>query len=520
MVRVHLCLQDKAPEGKGLPTPTSTPTQSRKNRRRSNLFTQKSKMDDDKKPKNGEVGSGRAIPIKQGYLYKKSSKPLNKDWKKKYVTLCDDGKLTYHSSLHDYMDDSHGKEINLSRTTVKIPGQKPRGSRSTHPPPQPQMGANGDVPGLDSVAHRLAVGNCDESVVIPNTSLTADTAEGGGSPNSKIETPNVKKRHRRAKSGTNKNLDPGADGDSDAYEFVIVSIENKQWHFEAQNMEEREEWVIAIEGQILSSLQGIQSNKQAKSQSNTVTDPSAGTAIRSVKGNAFCADCDAPNPDWASLNLGALVCIECSGIHRNLGTHISRVRSLDLDEWPPELVDVMTCIGNMLANSIWESNTKGRPKPNPTTPREEKEKWIRAKYEQKEFLPPPPYLDVPLSQQLIDAIARQDVHNTVLVLGYSKAENVNTPYSKTDTRTALHIAAALGNVVLVQLLIWYGADVKVIDHEGRNALWYARSSGSTECSELLRNQGCPENPTIPRRRGSQQPNNNPDVFEKLPASVI
>ena len=40
------------------------------------------------------------------------------------------------------------------------------------------------------------------------------------------------------------------------------------------------------------------------------------------------------DPDWASLNLGALVCIECSGIHRNLGSHISRVRSLDLDEWP------------------------------------------------------------------------------------------------------------------------------------------------------------------------------------------
>jgi PREDICTED: similar to centaurin-gamma 2 (ARF-GAP with GTP-binding protein-like, ankyrin repeat and pleckstrin homology domains 1) (AGAP-1) (GTP-binding and GTPase-activating protein 1) (GGAP1) len=40
------------------------------------------------------------------------------------------------------------------------------------------------------------------------------------------------------------------------------------------------------------------------------------------------------DPDWASLNLGSLICIECCGIHRNLGTHISRVRSLDLDDWP------------------------------------------------------------------------------------------------------------------------------------------------------------------------------------------
>lgn len=52
------------------------------------------------KLKNGELGSGRAIPQKQGYLYKKSNKTLNKDWKKKYVTLCDDGRLTYHPSLH------------------------------------------------------------------------------------------------------------------------------------------------------------------------------------------------------------------------------------------------------------------------------------------------------------------------------------------------------------------------------------------------------------------------------------
>jgi hypothetical protein len=72
------------------------------------------------------------IKVKQGYLYKKSIKTLNKDWKKKYVTLTTDGRLTYHPTLHDYMEDIHGKNIPLKHTTVKIPGQKPRGSRSTH----------------------------------------------------------------------------------------------------------------------------------------------------------------------------------------------------------------------------------------------------------------------------------------------------------------------------------------------------------------------------------------------------
>lgn len=105
----------KDKDGKDLPTPSSTPTTSRKTRRRSNLFTPSSSKKEEKerdriekeKAKQlangvvtGELGSGRAIPIKQGYLYKRSHKALNKDWKKKYATLCDDGKLTYHSSLN------------------------------------------------------------------------------------------------------------------------------------------------------------------------------------------------------------------------------------------------------------------------------------------------------------------------------------------------------------------------------------------------------------------------------------
>lgn len=123
-------------------------------------------------------------------------------------------------------------------------------------------------------------------------------------------------------------------------------------------------------------------------------------AIRNAQGNATCVDCGAPSeqqgaaegragapsrgaagagwgvprplptprvllsdPTWASLNLGALICIECSGIHRNLGTHLSRVRSLDLDDWPRELTLVLTAIGNDVANRVWESDTRGRAKP-------------------------------------------------------------------------------------------------------------------------------------------------------------
>lgn len=524
-------------DSKDLPTPSSTPTQSRKNRRRSNLFNNPRGKEDEKKVPEGEkLGSGRAIPLKQGYLYKKSH-GLNKEWKKKYVTLSDDGRLSYHPSLHDYMDDVHKKEISLMHTTVKIPGLRPRTTKTipNYPAQHPNQEANGGIKGetnhivkggksnkenvqstgFDIIRQRHP-SNSDNNFTQPQGIPNGDSMKvNGSSVGSKIETPNVKKRHRRAKSGGIKSV-PGDGDDSDGYEFVIISLENKQWHFEATNCDERDDWVNAIEQQILNCLQG---NESSKSKKQSTTDPAGVQSIRNVRGNNVCADCGTPNPDWASLNLGTLICIECSGIHRNLGTHLSRVRSLDLDEWPPDLMRVMMSIGNNTANSVWEANIKGRQKVSSSSSREEKERWIRCKYETKEFLPPAPYIDIPLNQQLIDALVREDIRNIILVLGHSHSDDINAPYSKEDGRTALHIAAALGNVVFVQLLLWYCANVKVVDHEGRNALWYAKSSGSSECVELLTTNGCPEHPTLPRRRTSVQAGKN-DVFEKLPASVI
>ncbi len=60
----------------------------------------------------------------------------------------------------------------------------------------------------------------------------------------------------------------------------------------------------------------------------------------SAPGNDKCADCDGEAPNWASINLGIMLCIECSGIHRSLGVHISKVRSVTLDDWDPDLQKV------------------------------------------------------------------------------------------------------------------------------------------------------------------------------------
>jgi hypothetical protein len=77
-----------------------------------------------------------------------------------------------------------------------------------------------------------------------------------------------------------------------------------------------------------------------------------------VPGNQVCADCKVPNPEWASINLGIMICLECSGLHRQLGTHISKVRSLKLDSkcWEGALLAHMCSIGNSAFNMVWEAN--------------------------------------------------------------------------------------------------------------------------------------------------------------------
>ncbi|CAI8618775.1 unnamed protein product [Vicia faba] len=106
------------------------------------------------------------------------------------------------------------------------------------------------------------------------------------------------------------------------------------------------------------------------------------------KDNRFCADCGSPDPKWASANIGVFVCLKCCGVHRSLGTHISRILSVTLDEWSGDEIDAMMEVGgNASANSIYEAYIpEGYTKPGPDASHEGREKFIRAKYERQEFL--------------------------------------------------------------------------------------------------------------------------------------
>ncbi|XP_015576167.1 ADP-ribosylation factor GTPase-activating protein AGD5 isoform X1 [Ricinus communis] len=96
--------------------------------------------------------------------------------------------------------------------------------------------------------------------------------------------------------------------------------------------------------------------------------------------NRECADCKTKGPRWASVNLGIFICMQCSGVHRSLGVHISKVRSATLDTWLPEQIAFIQSMGNDKSNSYWEAELP------PNYDRVGIENFIHAKYEEKRWV--------------------------------------------------------------------------------------------------------------------------------------
>ncbi|EXB81206.1 ADP-ribosylation factor GTPase-activating protein AGD3 [Morus notabilis] len=191
--------------------------------------------------------------------------------------------------------------------------------------------------------------------------------------------------------------------------------------------------------------------------------------LRRVIGNDKCADCGAPEPDWASLNLGVLVCIECSGVHRNLGVHISKVRSLTLDVkvWEPSVISLFQSLGNTFANSVWEELLQSRSafqvdlvstgsyksdkaqlsfisKPSHADSISVKEKFIHAKYAEKLFVRKPKDRQYPhlVAQQIWEAVHGNDKKAVYRHIVNSEPD-VNAVYKQASCGSSLTLAKVM-----------------------------------------------------------------------------
>ncbi|WYZ41500.1 hypothetical protein EsH8_V_000395 [Colletotrichum jinshuiense] len=123
-------------------------------------------------------------------------------------------------------------------------------------------------------------------------------------------------------------------------------------------------------------MTGVLSKRQQARNEKVLHD-----LVQTVSGNNFCADCQARNPAWASWSLGVFLCMRCAAIHRKLGTHISKVKSLSMDSWSNEQVENMKKVGNVRSNQIYNPDNKKPPVPVDADEADSAmERFIRSKY--------------------------------------------------------------------------------------------------------------------------------------------
>ncbi|XP_029326514.1 arf-GAP with coiled-coil, ANK repeat and PH domain-containing protein 2 isoform X4 [Mus caroli] len=184
--------------------------------------------------------------------------------------------------------------------------------------------------------------------------------------------------------------------------FEVVSP-TKSCMLQADSEKLRQAWIKAVQTSIATAYRekGDESEKLDKKSSPSTGSLDSGNEskekllkgesalqrVQCIPGNTSCCDCGLADPRWASINLGITLCIECSGIHRSLGVHFSKVRSLTLDTWEPELLKLMCELGNDVINRVYEAKLEkmGVKKPQPGQ-RQEKEAYIRAKYVERKFV--------------------------------------------------------------------------------------------------------------------------------------
>uniref|UniRef100_A0A672T4Q5 Arf-GAP with SH3 domain, ANK repeat and PH domain-containing protein 1-like n=1 Tax=Sinocyclocheilus grahami TaxID=75366 RepID=A0A672T4Q5_SINGR len=272
--------------------------------------------------------------------------------------------------------------------------------------------------------------------------------------------------------------------------FDLIS-HNRTYHFLADDESDCVAWISVLTNSKQEAL-NVALDERKPSGENSVEDLTRAITedIRRMPGNNICCDCGAPDPTWISINLGILTCIECSGIHREMGVHYSRIQSLSLDKLGTSELLLARNVGNSGFNEIVEANLPSPSvKPSAESDMAIRKDFILSKYTEWQFAQRSGGSLETKRKYLQDAVHSRDVF-TLLQL-YAERMDFSLPLPcplQEKGETALHLAVLLSDRTSLHVADFLFHNCNNLDGQtvkGNSALHYCCQHNKTECLKLL-----------------------------------
>ncbi|KAL2085620.1 hypothetical protein ACEWY4_018940 [Coilia grayii] len=272
--------------------------------------------------------------------------------------------------------------------------------------------------------------------------------------------------------------------------FDLIS-HNRTYHFQAEDEQEFVIWISVLTNSKEEALNMAFRGEQSTGEDGfeDLTKAIIDDVLR-MPGNELCCDCGAADPKWLSTNLGILTCIECSGIHREMGVHISRIQSMELDKLGTSELLLAKNVGNSSFNEIMEGNLPSpSPKPTPSSDMTVRKEYINAKYVDHKFARKTCSSAAAKMNELHEAVRSRDL--LALVQVYAEGVELMEPLPDSVQEageTALHYSVRTADhtsLHLVDFLVQNSGNLDKQTERGNTALHYCCMYEKHECLKLL-----------------------------------